>query len=275
MKLGRSALALLLAAVLVTLTTPPSNAGCESHETVDLVQASGECRRDANQVRDMYATAHSDGVTYHLESRCKPGDNCGRQERICRTGGRPGTWYILYRTVIATGAETNIGIVCLTPAEERGLAVITPAMVRREMERLSWPAADLQIQPPDGQTLINFDTNFFTDNTSSTTQTVTLLGQRVTIEASPVEYTWHFGDGTADSTTTPGAAYPDLEVTHDYADPGRVSPSVDTTYQGRYRINNGPWEAIPGTLTVPGESVDLLVRSASPHLVGSYGQGAQ
>jgi hypothetical protein len=142
--------------------------------------------------------------------------------------------------------------------------------VAREMRRLSWPTAELQVQPPDGQTLINFDTNFFTDNTAPTTRTVTLVGQQVTIEATPVGYTWRFGDGTSDTTSSPGAAYPDLDVTHDYTDPGAVSPSVDTTYEGRYRINGGQWEAIPGSLTVAGEAIGLRVRSASPHLVGSY-----
>ena len=143
-------------------------------------------------------------------------------------------------------------------------------MVRREMERLDWPRARLEVQPPDGQTLVNFDTNFFTRDTEPTRQTVTLLGQRVEIEAAPTEYTWDYGDGSSETTTSPGAAYPDLDVTHEYADPGQVSPSVATTYSGRYRINGGGWEQIPGTLTLPGESVELRVRSASPRLVASY-----
>ncbi|MGZ5399104.1 MAG: hypothetical protein ACXWDM_03755, partial [Nocardioides sp.] len=76
------------------------------------------------------------------------------------------------------------------------------------------------------------------------------------------------GDGSTMTTSSPGAAYPDLDVTHDYADPGRVAPSVSTTYTGRYRINGDAWQKIPGSLTVPGESVSLRVRSASPLLVG-------
>jgi hypothetical protein len=173
------------------------------------------------------------------------------------------------RTTDATGATTRMGIVCLTPADEQDLAVITPAMVRREFERLSWPTARLRVQPPDGQTLVNFDTNFFTDNTEPTTRTITLLGQQVTIEATPTEYTWHFGDGDSSTTTSPGAAYPALDVTHSYTDTAEVSPSVDTTYQGRYRVNNDGWQTIPGSLTVGGEAVALQVRSASPRLVGS------
>ncbi len=219
----------------------------------------------------LYATAASDGYTYSLSTRCKPGGDCTRDERICRTGGgASGTWYVLTRTTLRSGASENIGVVCLTPADVAGLDTITPAMVRREMQRLDWPQAELEVQPPDGQTLINFETNFFTDNARPTTQTVTLLGQRVTIEATPSEYTWKFGDGAARTTSSPGAAYPGLDVTHDYADPGRVSPSVDTTYTGRYRINGDAWQQVPGSLTVPGDPVALRVRSASPHLVGTY-----
>jgi hypothetical protein len=84
-----------------------------------------------------------------------------------------------------------------------------------------------------------------------------------------VEYTWRFGDGASLTTDSPGAAYPGLDVTHEYVEPGRVSPSVDTTYTGRYRINGDAWQTIPGSLTVAGEPVALRVRSAAPHLVGS------
>lgn len=208
---------------------------------------------------------------YRYISRCKVGEQCSAQERVCRTSdGTVGAWYVVRRTNLETGETEDLGAMCLAP-EEAGQQriVITPAMVRREFERLDWPASELQLQPPDGQTLINFDTNFFTDNTTPTTRTVTLLGQQVEIEATPSEYTWDFGDGASQTTSSPGAAYPDLDVTHEYASEGRVSPSVATTYQGRYRINGGGWQQIPGTLTLQGEPEALRVRSASPRLVGT------
>lgn len=260
--------AVVMTCGFVSWLQAPAMAGCEAASS--LTQAQGECRRDGDQVRNLYATAASEGYTYRMESRCKPGDECGREERICRTeAGRPGTWYVLIRTTVSTGAQTRMGIVCLTPADEEDLAVITPAMVRREMQRLAWPAADLEIQPPDGETLVNFETNFFTDHTRPVTRTITLLGQRVSIEATPVEYRWHFGDGTTRVTTGPGAPYPDLDITHPYAATGTVQPRVDTTYRGRYRINDDGWQDVPGSLTVRGEPVPLRIRSATPHLVGS------
>lgn len=212
-----------------------------------------------------------DGFTYSVESACKVGDErCAQGQRICRTSdGKSGTWFVLIRTDDETGDSQPMRVVCLEQAEARAIRTISPAMVRRAFERLDWPTSDLQLQPPDGQTLINFDTNFFTDNTTPTTRTVTLLGQQVEIEATPSEYTWDFGDGASESTSSPGAAYPDLDVTHEYASEGRVSPSVATTYQGRYRINGGGWQQIPGTLTLQGDPEALRVRSASPRLVGT------
>ena len=125
------------------------------------------------------------------------------------------------------------------------------------------------MQPPKGRTLVNFDTNFYTTNTPPTTRTVTLIGQPVTIEATPTQYRWHFGDGTGDLTTTdPGAAYPDLRVTHRYLRVGGVAPSLDTTYVGRYRVGNGPWRAIPPPSPSPASPSALQVVSATPHLVG-------
>lgn len=265
----RSLFVLLIAmAATVLVGQQPAAAGCGGG--ANLTQASVECLGES-RMTDLLATSAVDGYRYEFEATCTAQRRCPRTGEICTTGtGRSGTLYIVRRITIASGRVTDLGMSCLPPAMVGDPPTITPAMVRREMQGLDWPQAQLEIQPPDGQTLINFDTNFFTDNTRPTTQTVTLLGQRVTIEATPTEYGWHFGDGGSQTTRSPGAAYPDLDVTHDYSESGRVAPSVDTTYSGRFRVNGGAWQQIPGSLTVTGDPVALRVRSASPHLVGTY-----
>lgn len=100
------------------------------------------------------------------------------------------------------------------------------------------------------------------------TRRVTLLGQRVTIEATPRQFHWDFGDGTRQTTTDPGAPYPDLRVTHDYLAKGTYRPSLGTTYGGRYRVGNGPWQDIPGTVTIEGDGQALRAIEAQPKLVG-------
>ena len=61
---------------------------------------------------------------------------------------------------------------------------------------------------------MNFETNFYTER-DEFTRAVTLLGRRVELRIWPASFGWRFGDGHQ-RTTTPGAAYPDLEITHEY-----------------------------------------------------------
>ena len=123
------------------------------------------------------------------------------------------------------------------------------------------------MQPPNGRTLVNFDTNFYTD-TRAFDRTVTLLGQRVDLHIVPSQFGWRFGDGESLATDEPGAPYPDLDVTHRYLKKGQVAPSVDTTYTATFRVNGGPWRDVPGSVTIAGAPVDLQVLTATPTLVG-------
>lgn len=144
---------------------------------------------------------------------------------------------------------------------------ITNAMVARAFKRIPLPPSRLVVQPPGGETLVNFATNFYTE-AAPFERSVTLVGQRVDLRIRPSGFGWSFGDGTVTRTTTPGAAYPALDVTHEYARAGRVGPSVDTTYSADFRVNGGPWEPVVGTVTMTGAPVALQVRTASPTLVG-------
>ncbi|MDQ6526459.1 hypothetical protein RB608_22760 [Nocardioides sp. LHD-245] len=145
---------------------------------------------------------------------------------------------------------------------------LTAEDVRRAFAELKLPAGTLTIQPPDGLTLVNFRTNFYTTSTDPISTTVTLLGQPVTLEATPATFVWHFGDGESRSTTEPGAPYPDLTITHNYLRKGEYLPSLSTTYTGRYRIADGGWQAIPGTVTIDGQGQSLRAIEAEPKLVG-------
>ncbi|WP_139980839.1 hypothetical protein [Nocardioides litoris] len=144
---------------------------------------------------------------------------------------------------------------------------VTPAMVQRAFESYSWPASELQVQPPNGRTAVNFETFFYTEDDEPVTHAFTLLGRQVEVEATPASYTWVWGDGEQATTAGPGAPYPAGDVTHEYLRKGAVQVRLDTTYAGRYRVDGGPWTGLLGTLTVPGTPQGLQVVEVQPTLV--------
>ncbi len=165
------------------------------------------------------------------------------------------------------GVWTRITEACRGELPEAEAPEVTPAMVLRALRRLGLPEVEARTQP-EGTTLVNFDTIFYAEATTQT-RTVTLLGQPVTIEAEPVEFTWHPGDGTTRTTTTPGAPYPATDVTHRYAtatDDDPLRPHVDVTYRARYRLADGPWQPITETVTITGPPGTLRVAEATPAL---------
>lgn len=146
---------------------------------------------------------------------------------------------------------------------------VTDATVLHEVRRVGLPAAEVSVQPEDA-TLVNFDTIFYTDRPVFT-RTVTLLGYSVDIEATPSEFLWHHGDGTEQATETPGAPYPEMDVTHQYTDAHvTVHPSVDVTYRVRWRVDDGAWHGIDETLTATGAPTSLRIKEATALLNDPY-----
>ncbi|QCW51048.1 hypothetical protein FE634_12710 [Nocardioides dongxiaopingii] len=201
-------------------------------------------------------------------------EQCGLGEGVCY-GGPPNCFEDGYSgyvyDVYVNGVDVDDTCVTDAPGEPAAPPQVTPGMVVRAFKALAWPASELTIQPPRGRTAVNFDTYFFTEDTAPITREVRLLGQRVTIEATPSEFTWHWGDTTVETTASPGGPHPRGDVVHQYRSKGQVAPSLDTTYTGRYRVNGGPWAPIPDTHTVPGPAEALEVVEVRPTLVGGTG----
>jgi len=147
---------------------------------------------------------------------------------------------------------------------------VTPGVVMTAMRRIGLPALAAHTQP-EGKTLVNFATIFYTDP-QPFTRTVTLLGRRVTIVATPQTFTWHYGDGTSSSTSTPGAPYPAKDVTHNYRDAHKtVLTSVDVSYSARFHVGGAAWQDIPGTVTIAGPTSPLRISEATALLSGDHG----
>src|SRR5690606_1743808 len=78
----------------------------------------------------------------------------------------------------------------------------------RAFQDMSIEPSDLEVQPPDGWTLVNFDTIVYADDEPQVIDTE-LFGIPVSIRAVPDTYTWDWGDGATASGTDPGAPFPD------------------------------------------------------------------
>ncbi len=174
---------------------------------------------------------------------------------------------VVTTVIFQSGRQTDVGSNCPEEVVSAPTPTVIPGMVAAAFRRIPLPASELMVQPPGGRTLVNFETNFYTE-AGEFMRTVRLLGRRVELRIWPVSFGWRFGDGETRRTTEPGARYPDLEITHRYLSRGRVSPSVDTTYAAQFRVGDGSWRAVNGTVTIPGTPEGLRVVTARPVLVG-------
>lgn len=144
---------------------------------------------------------------------------------------------------------------------------VTWQVVLREIKRVGLPAVPVQVQPAE-ETLVNFETIFYAEPQPFERE-LQLLGQTVNVRATATSFAWSFGDGATTQTTSAGAPYPSKEIVHEYTDAHvTVRPSVDVTYRAEFRVNGGPWQQIPETITIGGPAEDLRVVEATPVLVG-------
>jgi hypothetical protein len=139
--------------------------------------------------------------------------------------------------------------------------------VLAETKSVVFPGLSVKVQP-DGRTLVNYETIVYTDDSKVSTTTVTLLGFPVVVEATPISYTWRFGDGTpALTTSTPGQPYPAKDITHKYMKRGFVKLTLTTNYAARFNVADTGWQYIDGTVPITGPATALQVREAVPVLV--------
>jgi hypothetical protein len=150
------------------------------------------------------------------------------------------------------------------------------ALVIEEWRRVQIPAASINVVPPGGRTLVNFDTIVYTD-AGDIAFPVTILGRNVVINAQPVTYTWVFGDGATTTTSSPGVPYREGEpigsdaIVHQYREPGPVTLRVDVEYSAEFTVDGGPPQAIPGSAEVTGDTAELTVVEARSQLIDPDG----
>jgi len=190
---------------------------------------------------------------------------CGEQASC----GSNGLEYWIWRH---TDDGSNIvGATCFESGDAPAADVLTPQRILEAFERIPLPESPLEVQPPGGVTLVNFDTILHTD-AQPFTETVQLLNRQITFDIEPAEFTWTLGDGNTLSTTDPGRAWRsglpmDEYVSHRYAKAGTVQLRLTTTWSARWRLPNGPWRPVDGTVDITSPPQQLEVTTARPQLV--------
>ncbi len=183
---------------------------------------------------------------------------------------------------IPTDEMLTGGEVCPPDPPEEDAVRPTPSMaVRRELPRpedvtweqvlsetknVAFPGLRVVVQPA-GKTLVNLDTIVYTDQAKVSSTTVTLLGFPVLVEATPMSYTWRFGDGATVTTESPGKPYPAKEITHKYLKRASLGITLTTNYAARFNVDGTGWQYIAGTVPITGPATPLQVQEAVPVLV--------
>lgn len=152
-----------------------------------------------------------------------------------------------------------------------------PGEALKEFKKVELPASTITVQPPGGETLVNFKTIL---STQADRHQITVSLEKVKIdlvlEVWPSHFLWKHGDGTTQETTHAGLMWTegadvDSEgfVTHVYAQALKAAKvSVDTTWSAKFKVvGAADWRPVNGTVTKVGEPIELTVREATPELV--------
>lgn len=222
---------------------------------------------------DLAASATSSSVTYAYDPQCVRGSGltdafygCGEQQ----TCGQDGALYNVWAQT-PDGLSTLAGTYCDEPTVAAPVAVLTPERILEAFRRVPLPTTPLEVQPPGGRTLVNFDTILHTD-AEPFRESVQLLNRTVEFDIEPSEFTWSLGDGTSFTTTDPGRAWREglsmsEYVSHRYEKAGDVDLQLTTTWSARWRVGGGPWRPVQGTVDTTSPPVSLDVVTARPQLV--------
>jgi hypothetical protein len=197
---------------------------------------------------------------------CTPIDICVADSR-----SPSGGFHVVY-TGLETGPAPTLWMEQCTPGTgNTTIGPSLPALVLRAFQRIPLPEPALAIQPPNGKTLIGLETIFSTQ-AEPFTRNLRLLGQSIQLRIHTSSYEWIHGDGTSQTTDWSGRPWQrgvpkDRYITHTYEHTGDVAPRVRVTWTAEYRVGNGPWQPVNGTVERTSPPATLQVLEAEPQLV--------
>ncbi|MGN5733331.1 hypothetical protein [Arthrobacter psychrochitiniphilus] len=235
-------------------------------------------------VRSPVADAAADPFIYDPRVACTDGDivlfpECASIMPACASGidagdGKPGTviyWYRAERSRSPLMWHYFRGPECIFGEKPRDLLAEIAGQIAHEFQRTPIAAAEFGSQPGP-HTLRGKETNVWA---AAKTQTfnLSMLGQNVTITATPAGYTWDYGDGTTwGPTPIHGAPLhadrigEQTQTSHVYTETGRLTIGLTTHFNGSYSVNGGPELPIPGQGNIASPALPLTVWRSETHL---------
>ena len=151
-------------------------------------------------------------------------------------------------------------------AEESEPVVVT--VTRSDFAELPLVSPVVHLQPERDWFLVNMDMLVFADGDAQVLET-TVLGVPVAVRATPVRFSWDFGDGSpALVTTGAGAPWPAEDISHVYTGEAEgVVITVTTTWSGQFQVaGRGPWIPIAGSTTTTSQSAPFRIEAVETHL---------
>jgi len=121
------------------------------------------------------------------------------------------------------------------------------------------PTAKIFLQPSSGA-LIYEPVIFWTDSPHNFNKSLYLLDVKIDLDLT-VKFLWLWGDGTTLVTSAVGAPFPSFEIAHSYAQSGLTRVSLSSNWSGRYRLDGGVWQQIPGVITTS-KTTQIQIRQA-------------
>jgi len=136
------------------------------------------------------------------------------------------------------------------------------------------PSPGLQVMEPGGWAVVGLPVNVYA---IAERQVVagTLLGASAEVRFTPSAFRWDYGDGVVVTHAEPGASWADsgaLEfdptaTSHVYRREGEYTIRMTLVHRAEYRIGDGPFVSIPGTLEVAANELHVSARSPRTVLV--------
>lgn len=178
--------------------------------------------------------------------------------------GIPVMWLSRPRGVPGAVWAHHSGPTCLYDPKPEDLLPRIAADIQRQFQNLPVNAGKVVAQPSPN-TLRGAETNFYAEAAEQQFD-VTMFGQQVHVVATPVQYTWNYGDGTVfGPQPSMGGALPQdrwgekTRTSHAYASTGDFQVVLTTSFQGTYSVNAGPPLPIPGQgqFTSPPQTISV------------------